>query len=234
MSASAGTDDNNDHNDHRNDAVVHSRVSFTFTERPVDWPLDALAAGSSDVTWLRQVHGSTVVYVNHPGDERGSEADAAVTTVVGAKLLIRTADCVPVVLSGTADSGVPVLGVAHAGWHGLLAGVIGAVTSSMQAVGARSISAVVGPCIGVECYEFGAHDLEQMVDRFGPTVIGTTSWETPALNMIECVARALAEHDVEVAPSQRWACTACEPERFYSHRARQESQRLGLVAEIMP
>ena len=64
-------------------------------------------------TWLRQVHGQRVVIVDHPGDRRSEEADAAVTACASAALVVRTADCAPVALASPEG----VVGVVHAGWR---------------------------------------------------------------------------------------------------------------------
>ena len=69
-------------------------------------------------TWLRQVHGHRVVVVEHPGDCRAEEADAAVTACAGAALVVLTADCAPVGLASPEG----IVGVVHAGWRGLMAG----------------------------------------------------------------------------------------------------------------
>src|SRR6478736_4329857 len=70
-------------------------------------------------SWLRQVHGKNVITVEAPGQHAGTEADAAVTRVPGAVIAVQTADCGAVLLEGDG-----VIGVAHAGWRGLHAGVI--------------------------------------------------------------------------------------------------------------
>ena len=81
--------------------------------------LDARRRALSDRpwSWLRQVHGATVVTVAAPGDQAGAEADAAVTDAPGTVLAVHTADCAPIAL--VSDEG-PVAAV-HAGWRGLAA-----------------------------------------------------------------------------------------------------------------
>ncbi len=216
-------------------------AKFTFTERPIDWPLDALANGlhahqkqSDSLTWLRQEHGNRVVTVTEPGRHAGAAADAAVTNVIGAQLLIRTADCVPIALESRDSQGNLVIGVVHAGWHGLSNGVIAAAVASMKLLGSQTISAQIGPCIGVECYEFGSEPLERLVAQFGDQIRGTTRSGTRALNMVTATRTALDQAGVaEVKLIDGWACTACDARRFYSHRARHDTGRLGLLAELV-
>ncbi|MBO0731516.1 MAG: polyphenol oxidase family protein, partial [Acidimicrobiaceae bacterium] len=116
-------------------------------------------------TVLRQVHGARVVTVASPGEGSGEPADGAVTTCPGAALAVLTADCAPVALASPEG----VVGVAHAGWRGLLAGVIEATVEAMRALGARRVDAVLGPCIRPACYAFGAEDLEIVAARLGPS-----------------------------------------------------------------
>ncbi|MEA1078695.1 polyphenol oxidase family protein, partial [Klebsiella pneumoniae] len=80
------------------------------------------------------------------------EADALVTDRPGLVLGIVTADCAPVLL---ADAEAGVVGAAHAGWKGALAGVTDATVAAMEALGARSerIAAAIGPCIARDSYE---------------------------------------------------------------------------------
>ena len=100
-----------------------------------------------------QVHGADVVILAGPlpADER-PRADAMVTATPGLLLGILTADCAPVLL---ADKGAGVVGAAHAGWKGALAGVTDAAVEAMEALGAerRRIAAAVGPCIAQASYE---------------------------------------------------------------------------------
>src|SRR5579875_3709879 len=138
-------------------------------------------------TVLRQVHGCRVVTVSEPGGCRGEAADAAVTRAGGAALAVLTADCAPVALASPEG----VIGVAHAGWRGLEAGVIEATVEAMRRLGARRVSAVLGPCIRPECYEFDAPELDLMVRRYGQAVRATDVAGRPALDLPAVVAAGL-------------------------------------------
>lgn len=112
-----------------------------------------------------QVHGATVATVTEPWpDADRPRADALVTDRPGVLLGILTADCAPVLF---ADAAAGVVGAAHAGWKGALAGVTDATLSAMTALGAdRSrIAAVIGPCIARANYEVDA----ALRDRFVAT-----------------------------------------------------------------
>ena len=174
-------------------------------------------------SWIRQVHGDAVLNVDTPGDGAGTEADAAVTAASGAAIAVLTADCVPVVLASPEG----VLGVAHAGWSGLLAGVVQRTVKEMRALGAGDVSALVGPCIGAECYEFGTEDLERMTDRFGSDVAARTAAGTAALDLRAAVRAALGEQGVDDV-GDVGICTACSADH-YSWRARRELGRQAAV-----
>lgn len=117
--------------------------------------VEAVAPGAALVT-LHQIHSADAIAVTAPfPDDARPHADALVTNHPGLLLGILTADCVPVLL---ADHGAGVIGAAHAGWKGALAGVTDATVAAMEKLGARrgSIAAAIGPCIGRASYEVDA------------------------------------------------------------------------------
>jgi YfiH family protein len=102
-----------------------------------------------------QVHGMRALKVTdswQPGS--APEADAVVTARSGLALGILTADCAPILL---ADPVAGVIGAAHAGWRGALAGIVETTVAAMEALGATrgGIAAAIGPCIGRDSYEVG-------------------------------------------------------------------------------
>ena len=173
---------------------------------------------SRDWKTAKQVHGARVVVVDHATGIVG-EADALVTRDPRVALAVRTADCAPVAFGSTEG----IVAVAHAGWRGLLEGVLIATVATMRDLGAKQIEAALGPCIRAECYEFGIGDLDSIERRFGPVVRGETSAGHPALDVPAGVRAALAEVDIALS-HDTGHCTACDS-RWFSHRARQEPQR---------
>jgi YfiH family protein len=104
---------------------------------------------------LTQVHGTGVVTATGVWPlGSGAKADAMVTSQPGLALGIITADCAPVLF---ADADGRIVGAAHAGWRGAVAGVLEATVEAMVALGtsAGRITAAVGPCIGQDSYEVG-------------------------------------------------------------------------------
>ena len=114
--------------------------------------IDALCSGAALAT-VHQVHSAEVVMATEPWpqDER-PRADAMVTDTPGLLIGILTADCAPVLF---ADNQAGVVGAAHAGWRGAIAGVTDSTIEAMERLGARRdhIHAAVGPCIAQQSYE---------------------------------------------------------------------------------
>lgn len=177
---------------------------------------------------LHQVHGGEVVVVDRPGAHAGADADGAVTRAAHAPLVVVTADCAPI---GLADRDGDVVGVAHAGWRGLVAGVVANTVDAMRALGAASpITAIVGPCIHAECYEFGEDDLAVVAARFGEGVRGETRDGRLALDVRAAARAALAAVGIEGDHVETIdICTACAAGTHWSHRARGDVARQGVV-----
>ncbi|HIM41289.1 MAG TPA: peptidoglycan editing factor PgeF [Rhodospirillales bacterium] len=115
-----------------------------------------LGLEGDDLVTLFQVHSADVVVVDKPWKPgQAPRADAAVTRRPGIALGILSADCAPVLL---ADSEAGVIGAAHAGWRGALAGIVEATVEAMCVLGAERgrIGVAVGPCIQQDSYEVGA------------------------------------------------------------------------------
>lgn len=136
---------------------------------------------------------------------------------------MRTADCAPIVLVGPAA-----VGVVHAGWRGLLDGVVERAVAALHDLGDGALVAHLGPCIRAGCYEFDGPGRARLADRFGDAVLATTTWRTPAIDLPAGVHAALGESGVEVVHDGA-GCTACD-RRWYSHRARQEVERFATTA----
>ncbi|HEY2428428.1 MAG TPA: polyphenol oxidase family protein [Acidimicrobiales bacterium] len=173
--------------------------------------------------WLHQVHGAEVRGVPEPGAVQGDDGDAMVTATPGVILAVFTADCAPVAFSSPEG----VVGLAHAGWRGIAAGVLDATADAMRALGATRLEAALGPCIRAECYEFGEDDIDVLERRLGPSVRGRTAGDRPALDLAAAVNASLDRAGVAlVADSGR--CTACGGQ-WFSHRAGGDRERQATV-----
>jgi hypothetical protein len=188
----------------------------------------ALGLGPPDGWWwLRQVHGTHVVHAAGAAPPEPPEADAVVTTEAGLPLVVLTADCAPIALAS--DSAV---GAVHAGWPGLLAGVVEAAVDKLRGLGSGPVRAVLGPCVHPERYEFGADDLARMVDRLGAAVASQTDAQTPALDVPAAVRAALGRAGVDDVDDVD-VCTSASPDHF-SHRRDGTTGRQGLVLVLDP
>ncbi|MEO9324660.1 laccase domain-containing protein [Nocardioides sp. C4-1] len=186
--------------------------------------LDDFAPGCSAdaVADMSQVHGSRVV-VAAPGGPR-PEADGIVTDRPGVVLVTRAADCVPVLL---ADAAAGVVGAAHAGRPGVAAGVVAATVEAMRDLGARDVTAWVGPHVCGACYEV-PQQLQDDVAALVPATRATTSWGTPSLDLgagVRAQLEAAGAAVVDVA-----ACTR-ESADLYSHR--RDGARAGRHAGLV-
>ncbi len=187
--------------------------------------VEARRAAVVNLPWtlLTQVHGARVVIVDEPGAASGEPADAAVTTVRGAALAVLTADCAPVALASPQG----ILGVVHAGWRGLRAGVVEAAVTAMRRLGATRVEAVVGPCVHPCCYSFGQEDLDSVARRLGPQVRAVDRQGRPALDLPAGVRAALHSAGATFL-GEAGICTGCS-EWHWSARAAGDTRRQATV-----
>lgn len=184
--------------------------------------------GISEPCWLRQVHGTHVV---RAGRQDVPEADAQWTDAPGRPLAILSADCLPVVLAAQDGS---CIGVAHAGWRGLAAGVIEALMAAMPVSGG-SLSAWMGPAISAGRYRVGGEVREQFLAHQGQEAAAgfTPISDAPGFWManLSQLARAILEREGVQNVSGGALCTAGDAGRFYSHRRDgAESGRMATLA----
>jgi hypothetical protein len=179
--------------------------------------IGAVLPGAALAT-VYQVHSAEARYVAEPWphDER-PKADAMVTDKPGLLLGILTADCAPVLL---ADLQARVIGAAHAGWRGALAGVTDSAIAAMEGIGARRerIVAAIGPCIALPSYEVDAAFRERFLDsdsgnaRFFDSVAGSPHFDLPGYVRHRLIAAGIDE--VEAIRLDTYA----NADRFFSYR----------------
>ncbi len=185
--------------------------------------MDALGLPASALHGLTQVHGIAVAEVDEAGwtEGKGPEADALVTRRPGVALGIVTGDCAPVLF---ADPSAGVIGAAHAGWRGAVAGVLEATVAAMERLGAARdrIIAAIGPCIAQQSYEVGP-DLRDAVlarsaadARFLAPGRREDRWQFDLPGYCAARLAALGLCGVE----QNGADTLADEARFFSHRRR--------------
>jgi YfiH family protein len=177
------------------------------------------------VACLHQVHSKDVVVVRTREDcDRPPHADALVTASVEVTLMVRAADCVPVVL---ADDVGAVVGAAHCGRAGLVAGVVPATVAAMRQLGAGQLTAWIGPYICGRCYEVPAQMRDDVV-AVEPASRATTSWGTPSVDVGAGVRAQLERGGVGVVDLS--TCTRESPD-LYSYRrdGRGSGRQAGLI-----
>lgn len=167
----------------------------------------------------RQVHSATV-HQARPG-ARGEPGDGLWTEERDLPVLVMTADCLPIVLARV--DGRPGVAVLHAGWRGLLAGL---VAEGVRALGGR-LRAALGPAIGPCCYEVGPEVAEPFATAFGRDVTRKRH-----VDLWAAAERSLAAVGVEDV--QRFElCTSCNAELFFSHRRTGEPRGVqGAIARV--
>ncbi|GCD91694.1 polyphenol oxidase family protein [Nocardioides sp. LS1] len=176
---------------------------------------------------LHQVHGADVVPVDQPGPPPLDDVptgDALVTATRGVGLMIRVADCVPVLL---ADPGAGVIGAVHAGRQGVALDVVGHAVDRMRDAGATSIVGWIGPHVCGGCYEV-PDALRTEVAALVPSTWAQTTWGTPSLDLGAGVRSQLVAAGVRVTDVGR-----CTREDAGLHSYRRDGAEAGRFAGLV-
>jgi len=174
-----------------------------------------------------QCHGDEVAVVDGPWGEHVPAADALVTRHTDLALAVLVADCTPVLL---ADAGTGVAAAVHAGRPGMVAGIVGRALDAMADLGARTVSAVVGPSVCGRCYEVPSAMRDEAASV--TPVSATVSWTgTAAIDVAAGVVDQLRARAVAV----RWVpgCTR-ESADLYSYRRDGRTGRFAGVVRLLP
>ena len=182
---------------------------------------ETLTVSDSHVVTARQVHGDRVAVVD--SRDWGTvvpETDSLITSDPGVNLMLRFADCLPILLY---DRQGGVIGLGHAGWRGTAAKIASRMVSAMiDSFGTdpANVIAALGPAIGPCCYDVGMEVAQAIkgtvpkwqsaVQPLGDSHFSVDLWEA---NRQQLVDRGVAQ--VEIGR----ICTACRVDEFFSHRA---------------
>lgn len=197
--------------------------------RAVGWDPNSIVSA-------RQVHGRRVVAVGkqHLGGAELPDTDALVTNEPGILLMMKFADCVPIVLW---DPVRRVVGLVHAGWRGTVSATPAAALELMEKeYDSRpyEVIAAIGPSIGPCCYDVGADVAGEAAKRFaGASVLqkmdGSYRFDLWNANAETLMRAGVAEENIEVSG----ICTRCRNDLFFSHRAAKGiAGRFAVVAGI--
>lgn len=168
------------------------------------------------------VHGTTVLRVTDATSD-GATGDGVATNQTGILLGALGADCAPIAIAN--DTACAVV---HAGWRGAVNGVVEAGAAAVRSLGTGRVRAVVGPCVCVAHYEFGAELLDELADRVGPEVRGQSASGGPAFDLRGAIGAAFIRagvDEIEVLD----ICTVESADHF-SYRRDGLTGRHGVVA----
>jgi YfiH family protein len=182
--------------------------------------LEAIGADDRERCWIHQVHGPDVAVARAAeAFECGVKADALVSDDPRRVVSVKYADCVPILVS-TLDGRV--VAAVHAGWRGVVAGIVPAAVGRLAEIAqcaAGEVVAAVGPCIGVERFEVGAEVAEQIARVISNLKFQISHAGKPLVDLREAVRRQLIDAGI---PADRIdgtdRCTYRHAEEFFSHR----------------
>ena len=160
------------------------------------------------------------IYKDNP-----STSDGFATDMPGVSLIVRTADCAPILAIGIKPDGSPVVGAAHAGWKGTVGGIGANLVAALVSLGAdpSSIRAAIGPCIGACHFEVKEDFIDEVTSKKGSVFAsrhiksqdGSFFADLSAMNVEILEAAGIPRERIDVCG----LCTVCDPVLFHSHRA---------------
>ena len=181
-----------------------------------------------DLRSVKQVHSARVIEVGD-GASESEEADAIVSRNHAA-IAIRTADCVPILVGDISSGAVAAI---HAGWRGVVSGV---VPNAIELLGGdpAKLVAAIGPCIGACCFEVGVDVAEKIASTSDTSVVARQVGEKAFVDLrraarIQLTRLGVADSNIEDIAG----CTYCEKELFFSYR-RDGANAGRLIAAIAP
>ena len=189
---------------------------------------DAVGADPDGATMAWQRHGATVTRAQPRGIVTPGtvydHCDGLWSDEAGRAMLLLTADCIPIAIARSND-GAPALEILHAGWRGLLAGLI---ANGVRALGGRGLTAAIGPSIGPCCYEVGDEVASPFREAFGDDVV-----RNGKLDLWTSAERALRAAGCDHV-DRFDICTSCDSRRFFSHRRDSgRTGRQGVIAYVV-
>lgn len=184
----------------------------------------------SDPVWLNQVHGNQVVCIDqiNPLNNTKPDADASISFKPHTVCVIRTADCLPILICDQAGTKVAAI---HAGWRSLAAGIIG---NTLEQLGSGEYLAWLGPCISSNAFEVGQEvpdgflsfgwASEHVKQGFMPKPGVADKWLGNLPHLAKIALHQYGLLDENIYGGNR--CTYSEPEKFYSYRRSKDTGRM--------
>lgn len=205
---------------HRGDSEENVVKNHTIIAHALGYPVE-------NTVLAHQIHSDIVRAVTAedclgPDHHAYPPCDGLITNTPGLALMIFTADCTPILLHDPLTGAV---GAVHAGWRGTAQDIAGkAVAAMVRSFGCdpQNIRSAIGPNIGACCFETDSDVPEALMQTFGSSIAGAfrSVGDKYYVNLKEINRYALARAGVcDIAVSD--ICTACQPQRFWSHRVTQ-------------
>lgn len=176
----------------------------------------------AEPVWMEQIHSNRVIQADN--FTALEQADASYTRERGVVCTIMTADCLPVLVCSASGDCV---GAIHAGWRGLLNGII---SNTLAAMGAGDYLVWLGPAIGPDCFEVGAEVREAFVQKAGAfddafTQQNNGKWLADIYQLARIELASLGVNKVFGGDF----CTMTDAQRFYSYRRDQQTGRMATL-----
>lgn len=174
----------------------------------------------NEPVWLNQTHSNRCVLVE---EEALRDADAAITRSSEHPLVIMTADCLPILLCN--DNGTEIAAI-HAGWRGLLNGVIENTLVKMKS---KPMFAWIGPSICNQCFEIGS-EVKEAFEQHYPFLDNAFHIKNDKHHAnLALIAQLILNHSGVEKVTQSNACTVEEKDRFYSYRREAQTGRIATL-----
>lgn len=173
---------------------------------------------------IKQVHGAHIVELKDAQDLEDApsrEGDAIISSLAEFPIAIRTADCVPILISSSEG----IIAAVHAGWKGTLLEILRKTLMRMQEkflVDLQKTQVAIGPAICKQCFEIGEEVASQFIEKSGDKFLtsglpGKYFLDLKSLNAEQALLSGVPEANIRLEA----ACTLCHEDRFFSYRGAQ-------------
>jgi hypothetical protein len=174
---------------------------------------------------LKQTHSSQIHVIDMPKHD-SLIGDAMITMQPDILLIIKTADCQPVLLADPINQCVAAI---HSGWRGSVQNIIGKTIAKMLALGSKpeNIIAGIGPSLGPCCAEF-IHYKQELPEYMWAYAVRPNYFNFWAISKMQLLNKGVLDNNIEISKM----CTKCCPKLYYSYRRQKISGRFGCVIGI--
>lgn len=183
-----------------------------------------------DAVLTHQIHSSRIrtIGISQRGEgatrPSGADCDGFICTQPGIVPIVRSADCVPILLAGLRHDETPVVAALHAGWRGSVADIVGEAIAEFNRLGVppERIHAAIGAHIGSCCFEIGSDVIDTICDLHGAEFAerhmirsnGHVTCDLTGINRELLLRRGVRAENIDASDE----CTMCMPEKYHSHR----------------